>query len=70
MTWRLGLDLGTNSIGWAALALDGKETASGLIDLGGTIFPDRMTGIRDQRAEEPLRDPALRSRSVRQPRQP
>ena len=25
MTWRLGLDLGTNSIGWAALALDGKE---------------------------------------------
>ena len=27
MVWRLGLDLGTNSIGWAALELppDGKE---------------------------------------------
>jgi CRISPR-associated endonuclease Csn1 len=41
MAWRLGLDLGTNSIGWAALELtpDGKEV-TGLIDMGVTIFPD------------------------------
>ena len=26
MAWRLGLDIGTNSIGWAALQLDGEGT--------------------------------------------
>ncbi len=38
--WRLGLDLGTNSIGWAVLELDDSPTpeATGIIDMGVRIF--------------------------------
>lgn len=40
--WRLGLDLGTNSLGWAALSLtdDLKPKPNGLIDMGVRIFSD------------------------------
>lgn len=41
--WRLGIDLGTNSIGVAALKLneiEGRLTVSGVRDLGVRIFPD------------------------------
>lgn len=41
--WRLGLDLGTNSIGIAALSLqdrNGKYEISGLLDMGVRIFSD------------------------------
>ena len=39
MKWRLGLDLGTNSIGWCALELkDGMP--SGIIDMGVRVFHD------------------------------
>ncbi len=38
--YRLGLDLGTNSIGWAAVRLDGKGEPCGVLDLGVRIFPD------------------------------
>lgn len=38
--WRLGLDLGTNSLGWAALSLDEKLRPNGLIDMGVRIFSD------------------------------
>lgn len=37
--YRLGLDLGTNSIGWAAVELDDGEPC-GLLDMGVRIFPD------------------------------
>jgi len=43
MTWRLGIDLGTNSLGWAALnlsELDGMLLPSGLKDSGVRIFSD------------------------------
>ncbi|HHG90589.1 MAG TPA: type II CRISPR RNA-guided endonuclease Cas9 [Devosia sp.] len=43
MTWRLGIDLGTNSLGWAALKLekDGEAwTPVGLMDSGVRIFSD------------------------------
>ena len=41
--WRLGLDIGSNSIGWAVLGL--KDTGNGyepckIIDMGVRIFPD------------------------------
>ncbi|WP_425406191.1 type II CRISPR RNA-guided endonuclease Cas9 [Hwanghaeella sp.] len=39
-TWRLGIDLGTNSIGVAALTLDREKRVSGLLDLGVRIFSD------------------------------
>ena len=43
--YRLGLDLGTNSIGWAAIQLGEirlgeKEEPCGLLDMGVRIFPD------------------------------
>ena len=38
--YRLGLDLGTNSIGWAAVRLDEKDEPCGVLDLGVRIFPD------------------------------
>ena len=38
--YRLGLDLGTNSIGWAAVQLDHGGEPCGLLDIGVRIFPD------------------------------
>lgn len=40
MAWRLGLDLGTNSLGWAALRLDEADQPCGLIAAGSRIFSD------------------------------
>ncbi len=43
MAWRLGLDIGTNSIGWAALSLDrekGSWRPFGIIASGVRIFSD------------------------------
>jgi CRISPR-associated endonuclease Csn1 len=36
----LGLDLGTNSIGWAAVTVDESGEPRGVLDLGVRIFPD------------------------------
>ena len=38
--YRLGLDMGTNSIGWAAVLLDEGGNPRGLRDMGVRIFPD------------------------------
>jgi CRISPR-associated endonuclease Csn1 len=38
--YRLGLDIGTNSIGWAALTLDAGGQPDGVLDLGVRIFSD------------------------------
>ena len=38
--WRLGLDLGTNSLGWCALALDGEGHPYRVIAIGSRIFSD------------------------------
>ena len=41
MVWRLGLDIGTNSIGWAALALEGDHPRPARIKSSGVrIFSD------------------------------
>jgi CRISPR-associated endonuclease Csn1 len=40
MKWRLGLDLGTSSLGWAAFELDANGEVLRLLDLGVRIFPD------------------------------
>ncbi len=43
MKWRLGLDIGTNSIGWAALTLNGEKGVwrpSGIVASGVRIFSD------------------------------
>ena len=38
--YRLGLDLGTNSIGWAAVKLDEHDRPRGTLDMGVRIFSD------------------------------
>ena len=38
--YRLGLDLGTNSIGWAAVKLEGDGEPCGVLDMGVRVFPD------------------------------
>ena len=38
--WRLGLDLGTNSIGWSVFSLDSDNEILDLVDLGVRIFSD------------------------------
>ena len=38
--YRLGLDLGTNSIGWAAVRLNAEGQSCGVLDMGVRIFPD------------------------------
>jgi len=43
--YRLGLDLGTNSIGWSILGLDEKAEPKNLIDAGVRIFSDGRNQI-------------------------
>ncbi|HAC32086.1 MAG TPA: type II CRISPR RNA-guided endonuclease Cas9 [Treponema sp.] len=50
MKYRLGLDLGTNSIGWAVYSLDYENEPQKLEDMGVRIFPDG----RDPKTKEPL----------------
>ncbi len=40
MSWRLGADLGANSLGWAAIGLDEQGNPSSIIALGSRIFSD------------------------------
>ena len=41
MLWRLGLDIGTNSIGWAAIELNDDRPKPGpLLCSGVRVFPD------------------------------
>ncbi|WP_025290702.1 type II CRISPR RNA-guided endonuclease Cas9 [Sphingomonas sanxanigenens] len=40
MAWRLGLDLGTNSLGWAALSLDAAGAPDAILAAGSRIFGD------------------------------
>ncbi len=40
MKWRLGLDMGTNSLGWSVLELDENNNITTLKDMGVRIFPD------------------------------
>jgi CRISPR-associated endonuclease Csn1 len=39
-SWRLGADLGTNSLGWAAVRLDAGGKPAGLLAAGSRIFSD------------------------------
>lgn len=50
MKYRLGIDLGSTSLGWAVFALDKNGRPSSLLDMGVRIFPDG----RDDKSKEPL----------------
>lgn len=41
--YRLGLDIGANSIGWTALALDANGDPCAILAMGSRIFPDGRT---------------------------
>ena len=58
MNYRLGLDLGTNSIGWAVLSLDENNEIDEIKDMGVRIFSDG----RDPKTKEPL---AVKRRTAR-----
>lgn len=58
MDWRLGLDLGTNSIGWSVYALNADNEPEKLEDMGVRIFSDG----RNPKSKEPL---ALERRTAR-----
>ncbi|MCY4579951.1 MAG: type II CRISPR RNA-guided endonuclease Cas9 [Chloroflexi bacterium] len=47
VNYRLGLDMGTNSIGWAAIKLDEQGKPCGILDLGVRIFPDGRSNPKD-----------------------
>ena len=51
MQYRLGIDLGTNSIGWAAVRLDDGGNPRGVLDMGVRIFPD---GRESSQSLDPL----------------
>lgn len=46
--WRVGIDVGTNSIGWTALTLGADGKPDGLLDMGVRIFSD----ARDPKSRE------------------
>lgn len=64
MDWRLGLDLGTNSIGWAVLELENKDDSMEpirLVDMGSRIFSDG----REPKTGEPLATARRTARGIR-----
>lgn len=73
MTTRLGLDIGTNSIGWCLFNLDGQGKPVGIRDIGVRIFSDGRdpksgaslaVDRRDARAMRRRRDRYIRRRSA------
>lgn len=73
MTTRLGLDIGTNSIGWCLFNLDGQGKSVGIRDIGVRIFSDGRdpksgaslaVDRRDARAMRRRRDRYVRRRSA------
>ena len=70
--YRLGIDLGTSSIGWAAISLDESGDPCGVLDMGVRIFPDgrkptdetsRAVDRRMARGQRRRRDRYLKRRS-------
>ena len=61
MKYRLGLDLGTNSIGWSVFSLDEDNNVIELEDMGVRIFSDG----RDPKTKEPLAVARRTARSQR-----
>ncbi|MCL2722083.1 MAG: type II CRISPR RNA-guided endonuclease Cas9, partial [Treponema sp.] len=64
--WRLALDLGTNSIGWAALRLTDTKTpqVNDILDMGVRIFTDG----REAKTGTPLNEARRNARQMRRQR--
>ncbi len=64
MRYRLGIDMGTTSLGWCAVKLDSNNQPCGVIDMGVRIFPDG----RDAQSKQPLSVTRREKRSSRRRR--
>ena len=68
MKYRLGLDVGTNSIGWAAVELDAENTPSDVIDMGVRIFSDGREPAANGRVGDSLAVARRQARGARRNR--
>ena len=68
MTYRLGLDLGTNSIGWCAVRLDDKDRPCGILDAGVRILTPNDEAGRDPQSKASLAANRRDARSARKRR--
>ena len=59
--YAIGLDIGTTSVGWAAVALDADENPCGILDFGSRIF----TGAEHPKTGASLAAPRREARSAR-----
>lgn len=67
----LGLDLGTNSLGWALIGTDGEPGAEGegrIIDIGTRIFSASEMAGRDAKSKESLAVGRRQARTMRRQR--
>lgn len=68
MRYRLGLDLGTNSIGWCALLLDERGVPCGVLDAGVRILTPNEEAGRDPQSKASLARDRQMARSARRRR--
>ncbi len=66
--YRLGLDIGTNSIGWCAITLDSEEYPSGLLDAGVRILTPNDEAGRDPKSKSSLAATRREARGARRRR--
>ncbi len=66
--YRLGIDLGTNSIGWCALKLDGDGHPCGLLDAGVRLITTNQEAGRDPQSKTSLAVERRLARSTRRRR--
>lgn len=64
MKYRLGIDMGSTSLGWCAVKLDNNNQPCDIIDMGVRIFPDG----RDAKSKQPLSVTRREKRSARRRR--
>lgn len=64
MRWRLGADLGTNSLGWCVIELDDDGAPCGIVSLGSRIFGDG----RDPKSKQSLAVDRRAARAMRRGR--
>lgn len=68
MRWRLGLDLGSNSLGWAAIELNEDDAPVRIIATGSRIFSDGRAPSRNELTGPPLAAERRARRSARRRR--
>jgi CRISPR-associated endonuclease Csn1 len=68
MNYRLGLDIGTNSIGWCALKLDSEGAPCGVLDAGVRILTPNDEAGRDPQSKASLAANRRAARAMRRRR--